>query len=1258
MGLISWIKNKYYDHRLESGDMQFADGNWEKAEEIFSSLLGKQNDAIVHLAGMYVKLASSCESKIKRLHQIEELKRFENENNSKGYQKELFKHVENIYGSAQEEFSSKSYKDAVSLIESIRTYKDDSKEYQDRFHRYNAYLAFSNSQASTSYSLPLNRCIEELSQINKGKEEDIRTIRKELMTQKKFRRAIDFLLPFKKLNKEFQNDIVSCIVEIVSYNDKELKEPEKISDFCIDNEICILASRELADLAVQLAKNGRYSDAVLYDGFASEFLSNDNLFNNTRCQHILENCNSFLNCSKISDLFRLTSELKLSNTQIDSLKARLVEMLYEKGGSKAIEVCRLFMGEKKFDQCYVDTAAQLVSENQIKVLDEKELRDAINNITDEHNHADTLAIFVDYMPAIQKEFYDIVHGIYDSGDKNEAYAICSKIECHQKSWIPLYIELRNKDDKGASTLIQTIQSYQSTTEKIIATCNDLGHVSDARYSELWENYAQAIIKKSTSQPKEKAIESLVDFREKVYKYCKSVAAYQKIVESLTGQVVKVRWSYAVELEGDCRFAEAIEQYNAVVIENDNTYTTRAYFRSLISAVKSGSLTLQQEEQIKDMLGVHSFEALRDDLAYRYALYLLKNTRPGDAEWLLKKYMPDERGLLGLCDNIFIKEAEDRLEEFNGKLKAMEEGSLSLEEAEKLYNFFDFYEDRITKRLKDTASIFPSYKGEIETYILCSFFNEEKYSTAFDKLQELQPDFIYKEDAFRNMAIASIGLLENGEQDQEKIKQAISIWLSAVYTDKLFVRSLDYTTWDDPFTFTLLNSLGNSNEDDFDEMPENINFDNAIENQNIAIKEVQNSLLIRIETVIRENYESFESFYNSEKASIEGLIDLNLDSKCILATPYLAKMNEKLKMDIGSSLDFECDVYGEGEDVLSIGVAYGITGGGYDDYRLAKNYAEDCCSAVKGSLQSKKYCFTETKIQRIEEFDNLYSIVKSAVSTAMNESIKDKTDYAHFLDQYEHICEILDETALSMTCANYVNGEVVHRLNDNTLKERDGVGYLVRAFNLAPSNIQIKKNLEAIIGYLACEAEKNSSSYDAVALKKAIDDTNGEFVEACISGKLNGIVDKVNNDKMKKDEALRSVYELYQKSPNNDKVCENLVAICDICITDYIINRRYSSIVNSVLNSLVSNKSATFKRHAIKLKDEYDKIWSKLSWENQRLMMGLTVPGTSLNDAGHALKKGLDYYRKLGVDNEVGPGTGRPNIADISDFLRLQGIDIN
>ena len=63
MGLISWIKGKYYDSRLDKADRLVSENSLNQAEEIYRSLLGNQDLAIVHLADMFVSHSQGVEGK-------------------------------------------------------------------------------------------------------------------------------------------------------------------------------------------------------------------------------------------------------------------------------------------------------------------------------------------------------------------------------------------------------------------------------------------------------------------------------------------------------------------------------------------------------------------------------------------------------------------------------------------------------------------------------------------------------------------------------------------------------------------------------------------------------------------------------------------------------------------------------------------------------------------------------------------------------------------------------------------------------------------------------------------------------------------------------------------------------------------------------------------------------------------------------------------------------------------------------------------
>ena len=1465
MGLISWIKDKYYDSQLNKADKLVLENDLNRAEEIYRSLLGKQDQAVVNLANMFATHANNVEERLKALKNILDLRENTNEVNQTDYEKELFSHVNNLEKFAVAQFNSEHYHEAVLIADAIKHFKASDDNFGRTCHQYHAYLAFQTSQQRTSYDTSLSEAIQELkAYVGTAKNNNVNTLLcghinhfiSVLSKGQRYTRCIKLLLPFLEKSADFKGKVVSSIVNVVKGEDAEVKKIKSLSDVCTDTELCIEAANILAKMSSEAAKAKDYVQAVRLDTFAAEFLSKNNDFNNNRCSHILEEQSTRANAKEIANLLKLAKDLSLTDEQVATLKKRISQIASSAEPEKAIDICRLYIPDSTFGPIYIKQAEKLIESQKTKAINTKELLDVITQNTDKDSFPDVLIPFVnsiseyeivffnstvdkilriksmsllekywkvnensayffslisdksdlsketvsfvvdnhklflhtkalksDFIKALEslkddvyaqniaenliknkcnvnehfveitlrranhkeikealqiinyglnlvsdqllinrkkelirqlisvndftiaetetkslqgldkesdtllaelyysrgnaatefsqkkesfflvldvcekgkvlssfdnlkkdvlKEICSLSQLAYNEGRESDAYLILDRIASYQTYWLPLYIELRNKDLSKVDSLGQKVKFLEETISQLVLHVGNLKEIGDPSYTALWENYINLLYQKTKSQPKDKAIESLSKARKLIQDYCSDEIRSGK-TENLTKEIVKLEWSYATELESDLEFEKATKYYEAVKNDDVPSYKGRAELRALICSVKAGKIDSSVERRISAALCLKSHESLKDDLAYRYACYLLKSTRPGEAEKLLKQYLPNESDLLSLCDNIYIKESEKHLFEFNKKIKAVIEGTMTVSEATAFLKEIDTYKASISSRLTDTTSKFDSYKSKLESYILREMFNEEQYEAVFDKLLSMYPNYIQDDSQFRNVAIAALGLVESGKAKEKGLKYAISIWLSAVYTDRLFVKSLDYTSWDDEYTFTLLESLGQTNDYDYEELPENINFDNPVDNHNVAIKDVQEALVSRMETFIRDNYPKYEEFYNKEKESLDGLIGLNLDQDYIIASPYLASQLPKVKKNIKASLDYDVEkAYDNKEDALDLGVRYGFTDNEYSSYYDAQQKVEKCKSSITGSLQTIRSAFQS--IPQIRNYSKLYASIKSFVSSRMNEDIKSKLDYKKFIDVYEIICKAVNDAPMSLAFSNYCNGEIVKRLNDDTMQLRDGVGLMVRVYNIAPSSIQVKQNLEGMLSALAVEAEQNNNSSDRAIVDNAVRNTGNAFKakvdDARIQAALSVIVDKVNGGSMSKDKALKEVYELYKKNSNNDRICENLVTLCDMCIMEYIIADKWgASSVKTTLDALNNNKSAAFNRHKGKLAQSYANIWNQLSPDNRMLLMGISVPGTSLNDKGLALKAGLNYYKKLGdVRSSSKPGS--------------------
>ena len=843
-------------------------------------------------------------------------------------------------------------------------------------------------------------------------------------------------------------------------------------------------------------------------------------------------------------------------------------------------------------------------------------------------------------------------------DKMDAYDICHRIELYKDYWVQLYLKLRSLDYDNESTLLQKIAYQRETIDCIIAKVSDPATIHDALYIDVWESYIASIFDKSKAQPNEKAASSLKQLESDVHRYCPD--AFQKYHLTISCHILQNLWTIATECEIAGEYSAALEQYSDMVNEirscdslplawlsHDSKihpkkdekramlYLVKAECRTLICKLKAGLLVETDESVIVNSLSRDIDASVEEDLAYRFAYYLLEHIRPTEAEKIIKTYIPNEKELLDLCKDIFIRCAELNLKEFNDKLTLIQNGEMTSEDAKAFLAEIDSYYDKISVYLPDTKDKFATYKDLIDNYILHTYFNEEKYAEAYAYLRTTYRNFLKDDQSFRNVAIASLGMVENKTASDENIKFAISTWISAIFTDRLFVKSLDYTTWDNAYTFTLQGCLGSS---DFDKLPDNVNYDDPIDNQIISIKEVQLSLLNRMETAIRNNYPQYESFFNDEKSALEALVDLNLGVKCPLVAPYISNTFKAYRNAIKNSFstDLQHD-YGNKEQILSLGVKYGFDDEVYTDYKKAMKIVFSCKEALQ-TLDATAISIAFHDISPILGYAELHSSLKSCVANAMSAAERGKMDYKKYFSLFYSVCLKMIDDSLSFTCAKYMNSEIVSRLNAETMKLQDGVNYLYKLYLLAPSNIQVKENLQGVLRNLAVECETKENQQDKSLLDSIIQRTGNTFLSAVTEGKMGGIINKFNNDKISSEDALEQTYSIYCKCSSNELVCRTLVDLCLRCIHEHIIrDTSVAPFVKNLLDKIANNKSAEFNKKSLAISEDFHKIWDQLPIESKLLISGsssILTRNQSLNSNGIALQTGLRYMQKLAPQGTI------------------------
>lgn len=874
-----------------------------------------------------------------------------------------------------------------------------------------------------------------------------------------------------------------------------------------------------------------------------------------------------------------------------------------------------------------------------------------------------------------KSFIDVIDKHVKTDNIIEARRLCLSLKLYSSDWYEKYLVIVAGYLSKIAASNEIAASIYTCFDTLSANEVDIKNLNSDIIIGLWDS----LFKAELTNAQEMTYEDSISHLQKLSTYVSEKCYAKKendLLKNITSELVAIHKKEGYKQEGAGNIDKAISSYNCLSSVGDVRSKTWAKIRTTICQLKKG--TSLKEKDVLKVLSYVGFAKEKKDLSYRYGIWLIKNTGAKNALDFIKEHLPDEDELIDICNNEYIVEAEASLAELNTSIEEMSTGKMSLSDATKLASKIDSYDATISPYLENVHSKIISLKESIQSYILSKSFEEGDYKLALKLLKDTGASWFLDDIYFRNVAIACLGIAENGLLNKLNYKEVISYWLTAVYRDQLFVQSLDYTSWDDSYTFTLDNSMGGSKDESFDILPDNVNFDEAIGGSGISICEVQQSLLGRFEAAIESLDNFYRQFYDTQKDAMDSLVKLNLDHPCMIAAPYLANNTRKCINEIKGTLDYEYDNYGN-EDILKVGLMYNLTSGVYGDYKTATTAIDDCSKAIlTKSVVQVNSAFCDSTIDSIREFPDLYSSFVVNLQNALSSLIKDEADYKTVMSLFIPICRLINDSTLAYMFGNHINQSVVGGLNSEKLDLATGLKDMVSVYEVAKNCSRLKDNIgnviEALIhkyvteekstdlstlkivlrktgrefepnvekalteqdvmiavisDHLDCIKELATISANSESLRSRLSHIKDEAEEVSINLQLSQIVDEVNKNEIPYYSALQKVYPLYEAHQNNKRVCENLCTLVGMCIREYVIpDKDGKSTVMTVFNKLKYKKSTIYKSCASSLREERENILNSLPYDARSLLTGGTVYGSTLNAEGIRLKNALQLYLDL------------------------------
>ena len=857
---------------------------------------------------------------------------------------------------------------------------------------------------------------------------------------------------------------------------------------------------------------------------------------------------------------------------------------------------------------------------------------------------------------INDEAIRLAESFFNQGKDDVAYLIYKEFPCVKADNQFLIHRLADSRKISGTAAVcahleETLELFKSLPYKKVFT--DSKELSDI-WIELLSNY----LKRADNQPKEKAIDSLLTIKARLASA--PIPTDHPNIAALNNKLRILLYDSGREQEEDGKNKSAQEFYEkAAYYQQDGEVLGRI----AVCATKRHDLSVDKIRVIVNNALSVAPAAIKKDFVYRFALILIGEGKIAEASQLVEKHLRNAK-LLNLCEGLRLRQIKANIEAFNAKLKSMKDGKMSLSEANAFYQSVDEEVESIALVYPEHAAKKDTYKRSIYLYRINAAFKEGEYVQAYYLLKGKQMDFLKSEGILRNMAVACLGIMEDGGLTKNNYKEIISVWLTAVYCDRLIVKSLDYTSWDDPYTFTLYDSLSETFE--YDNMPENINFEDP-SSSNIGIGAVQKSLLERSDAILSKGDAEYYAFYRNEIDAMSEMASFHRRAKIsedvlspyvysILPTAYRNKMLRHLD---------------DSEQALRVGFLYGITDGKFGEYNTASSYFEACEKALE-SLKNVHIAFTTTKISAIKKFPSMSNELVNKADCSFDNYVNAGKTYNELLKPYAHICSAIGNNILSNKYAKFINDEIIPLLMNHSMETSKGLELLYIAYKAYPNNHQLSDNIGKVLAAVTIDFILNDSSScwksfssiifesgdeslcDAVitdikegarAISAAGKQTNANKVldyilahypskslsinsaknsiaKAGLQSLLNDVIDELNDNKIQPREALKRVYDIYVKDKDNDRICENLAIIASICIMKYIWEGDwYATSVKQILDSLFSNRSATFKTKTAPFDEEFNNVARSISTNYVDLISG----NKSLKPN---VKEGIRYLKKF------------------------------
>jgi len=471
---------------------------------------------------------------------------------------------------------------------------------------------------------------------------------------------------------------------------------------------------------------------------------------------------------------------------------------------------------------------------------------------------------------------------------------------------------------------------------------------------------------------------------------------------------------------------------------------------------------------------------RLDFYFRYALALLKDKRYNDADKILSMNLSvNTKGVESMkkaIHNERVKQTIKTVDQINLGINSLFEEHYPLAKTQNFYDWLETKINEVTIVSPDLSAKIRELKPSLFNKLLMQYMDSEDYQNAIDLISKY-PRFWESPDLLKNLGICCYGITSQKGLNEKNYKHIISSWLTSIFCDEVILNSLEATSWDDPYTFTLVESIGSTLMTRQD-LPENVNYDDISES-NISIGATQKELLQHFESLLHQmsseaKYsKAISDFYEGERQSIQAVISCATDDSILIAAPFFSKtfrINEIIVQELDKVFDETDD-----EDALMAGIPYvtDYDGSNVGIYANATNCLQKIHVAIeKENLDELKQLFTDENKVLLENFDTIDSRIEDEMFSRINAKISlidDGVDPRQIERQLrlsnimkEAINFLRNNNKLKSQYSNFMTDFCVIMVNAQKISNQKAFTFMTLAYLYSKDNIRVCKNLIAII----------------------------------------------------------------------------------------------------------------------------------------------------------------------------------------------------